>query len=293
MGKEVGLPIHSKLDETTLDLGVEDLMNKQRTQRKETTLNIGQLKFSISHSDLMHDQGVTIRIYGPIENVEKQILRFDCFDQAPHYHYDPDGRNEMHDIDLTTAGNPLGFVLTNIRLSLATLLDNAGASKLAENLSIPDLSKGMDEVEIIAREMAIKSRKTVTHNRGNLVIEAGNIRFGLEYRNLSSDRGMAIHVLGDVAGQEVEILAFDCFEKNPHYHYGPRNKNIRIYWDRTMFPDTLDWTFRQFKSRKLSTMIQRAGYPGIANELDDELIATKLPDIEKQAWIMVRSMQVD
>jgi hypothetical protein len=40
---------------------------------------------------------------------------------------------------------------------------------------------------------------------------------------------MAIHVLSDMAGQEIELLAFDCFRMNPHYHYGPRNRNERIF----------------------------------------------------------------
>ena len=94
--------------------------------------------------------------------------------------------------------------------------------------------------------MALNDRRTVTHNRGDEIIEAGNIRFGLEFRELPTinDRGLAIHVLSDVAGQEIELLAFDCFERAPHYHYGPRNKDIRIYWDMTVHPDPLRWDAR-------------------------------------------------
>jgi hypothetical protein len=109
-----------------------------------------------------------------------------------------------------------------------------------------------------------------------VVIEAGNIKFGLEFRQLRNDRGMAIHVLSDVAGQEIELLAFDCFEMGPHYHYGPRNQDVRIYWDSAVVPDPLQWTLEQFKSGKLPAMLQRAGYPSIAAGLDTGLIATKL-----------------
>jgi hypothetical protein len=87
---------------------------------------------------------------------------------------------------------------------------------------------------------------------------------------------MAIHVLSDVAGQEIELLAFDCFERAPHYHYGPRNKDIRIYWDMTVAPDTLRWTLDQFKEGKLPSMIERAGYPGVVAELDTELVLSKV-----------------
>ncbi len=281
---------HINVEESN-DYDVKPAKNMEKRGRNTKVIEYGLLKFSISHSDLMDDQGVTIRIYGPIGGIEKQLLRFDCFDHRPHYHYDPDGRNEMHFIDLTTAGNPLGFAINNLRTKLPVLLENAGATSLVNGLSNEDGKKILDEVETFARELAISGRRTVTHNRGDTVIGVGNIKFGLEYRNLVSDGGMAIHVLGDVAGQEIELLAFDCFKNNPHYHYGPRNKNIRIYWDKTMVPNTLDWTFKQFKFRRLGEMINRAGYPGIASELDEDLIAEKLPAIEKEAWSIVKTQE--
>ena len=59
-------------------------------------------------------------------------------------------------------------------------------------------------------------------------MEAGPIRFGIEFRELGSDRGIAMHVMGDVGDEEKELLTFDCFENDPHYHYGPRAKNQRL-----------------------------------------------------------------
>ena len=79
------------------------------------------------------------------------------------------------------------------------------------------------------------------------------------------------------------ILAFDCFRELPHYHYGPRNKNHRIYWDKTVVPDPLEWTLDLFKARKLGAMIEAAGYPGVAADLDEELVASLLPDLEARA----------
>ena len=123
------------------------------------------------------------------------------------------------------------------------------------------------------------------------LIEAGNIRFGLEYRLLPqrNSEGMAIHVMSDVAGQNVELLAFDCFDNGPHYHYGPRNQDIRIYWDTTITPEkeTLRWTLDQFKAGNLREMIERAGYPSIASELDEKLIQAILPDIERRCFELV------
>jgi hypothetical protein len=37
--------------------------------------------------------------------------------------------------------------------------------------------------------------------------------------------GVAIQGLGQAEKTETELLRFDCFEHNPHYHYGPGNRN--------------------------------------------------------------------
>ena len=123
------------------------------------------------------------------------------------------------------------------------------------------------------------------------MFEAGAIRFGLEMRELrNGDGGLAIHVLADLVGatgesytEETEILAFDCFREEPHYHYGPRNKNHRIYWDKTLVPDPLDWTLKLFRAGKLREMVAAAGYPGVAADMDDGLIGALLPALESRA----------
>ena len=241
-----------------------------------TKIEAGAVTFALQYRALMPDQGVSIQVVGDVEGQPTELLRFDCFDQRPHYHYAPAGVNQRWDMDKTTAGNPVNWTLKQLRSSLPAMLQQAGYAQIAEKLDCNMVLQKLDQVEEAARYMALKQRRTVTHNRGDVIIEAGNIRFGLEFRELRNDRGMAIHVLGDVAGQEIELLAFDCFEIGPHYHYGPRNQDVRIYWDSTLVPDPLQWTLDQFKSGKLPSMITRAGYPGIVASLDDELVREKV-----------------
>ena len=236
------------------------------------------------------DQGVCVQVMGSVEGKDTELLRFDCFDQSPHYHYGPENKNERIDLDKTTAGSPLGWTVTQLREKLPDMLRRAGYEGLAAQIDSEQMAPKIDELESLAREMALKQRNTVTHNRGDLIIEAGAIRFGLEFREVrGGDRGLAIHVLGDVAGQEIELLAFDCFEKAPHYHYGPRNKNQRIYHDKTTVPETLSWTLEQFEEGRLPSMIQRAGYPGIVADLDEGLIRSKLPEVRAQAYAISKS----
>jgi hypothetical protein len=249
---------------------------RQAMKLGNTKFEAGNITFALQYRALMPDQGVSLQVASCAGGEEKELLRFDCFDQRPHYHYDPEDKNLRYDMDKTTAGNPVGWTLQQLRTRLPEMLKKAGFEEIANNLDCPTVLSKLDQVEEAARYMAQKQRRTVTHNRGDAVIEAGNIRFGLEFRELTGDRGMAIHVLSDVAGQEIELLAFDCFEGGPHYHYGPRNQDVRIYWDTTVVPDTLEWTLNQFKSGKLPGMIERAGYPTIAAALDRDLVATKL-----------------
>ena len=241
-----------------------------------TRIDAGDVKFAMEYRDLMHDQGVCLQVGTEIDGREVEILRFDCFDHDPHYHYGPENNNERLHLDTTAAGNPIGWTLNQLRSHLPQMIRRAGYDGLADKLhdyrQASLVANKLNEVEETAREMSMAQRAIVIHNRGDEVYEVGNIKVGLEFRELKADRGLAIHVLSDVAGQEIEILAFDCFENNPHYHYGTRNKNIRLYWDTTTVPDTLEWTMGQFKAGKLPAMIQRAGYPAIVAGMDNDLI---------------------
>ena len=231
-------------------------------------------------------RALCVQVVSEIGGKNVEVLRLDCFDQTPHYHYGPEKKNERLDMDKTTAGNPVGWTLQQLRNSLPAMVRRAGYEDVAAKIDPDLIAKKLDELEPIAREMVQTKRRTITHNRGDEVIEAGNIKFGLEFREIAAlnDRGLAIHVLSDVAGQEIEILAFDCFESKPHYHYGPRNKDIQIYWDTTLVPDPLRWTLDRFKEGKLPAMIERAGYPGVVAALDTNLIASVLEkEVEPKA----------
>ena len=282
-------------------------------QKSTASVDAGPVKFSVHYVDQdgrrgshtrQPQQGVRISVSSDVAGTETQLLRFDCFDQNPHYHYAPEGDNERIALDQTANGNPIGWTLAQLRTRLPAMVRRAGYDTIADKLDGPEstVSSALDEVESVARETARKWRRTVTHNGsaelaeipGSEVIEVGNIRFGLEFRELPQieARGMAIHVLSDVAGQEIELLAFDCFDRNAHYHYGPRNKDFRHYWDTTVVPDPLRWVLDRFKAGKLPQMIEKAGYPSIAAELDTGLLATKLENEIEPRALAIRAQNV-
>ena len=101
------------------------------------------------------------------------------------------------------------------------------------------------------------------------VIDAGSIKFGLRYRqDIMDDQGLCIQVLSDIDGKEVEILRFDCFDQDPHYHYGPEKKNEKLHMDKPTAGNPIGWTIQQLRTR-LPEMIKRAGYEDVAASLDN------------------------
>jgi hypothetical protein len=271
----------------------------------KTRIEAGTMTFALHYRDLdggaphtqgaggtgggYADQGVCVQVVGQVAGKETELLRFDCFDNHPHYHYGPENKNVRIMLDPTVTGNPIGWTIKQLRSKLPVMLKRAGYEDLADQMDGDLVYRKVAEVECAAREMALKGRHTVTHNRGTEVIEAGNIRFGLEMRTVGPDGGPAIHVLGDVAGQEIELLAIDCFRLNPHYHYGPRARNERIFWDTTLVPSSLRWTLEQFKGGKLPAMLERAGYPTIAAALDADLIAARVSEVEAKLQAMMQA----
>jgi hypothetical protein len=252
------------------------------------------------------DQGVSIDVVADVGDKETSLLRFNCFDLERSYVYGPEnpdlatpgrvgGGMGVHcRMDPIVDGNPIGWTIRTLDQKLPAMLERAGYKGIAQATNMAWVRRALIDVEACAHETFLAKRNTVKHNRGTEIYEAGNIRFGLEMRRLKNgDGGLALHVLADIGGskgkayvEETELLAFDCFWNNAHYHYGPRNKNHRINWDTTIVDDPLKWTFEQLENRKLGAMIERAGYPGIAADLDLEKIASVLPTLKQRAFDM-------
>ena len=82
-------------------------------------------------------------------------------------------------------------------------------------------------------------------------------------------------------------MAVDCFRVAPHYHYGPRNKNERNFMDTTLAPDSFTWILEQFNGGKLPEMLEYAGYPTVAKELDRDLVSDSLALVESKGRSMI------
>ena len=98
------------------------------------------------------DNGVSIHIIGTRDDHE--YLRFDMFEQEPHYHYiDPSGESQrIVDYDRVALGAMLPWTLSQIGTRLADMLEHAGGAALVRDLDVERIGASLPEVEKLARE---------------------------------------------------------------------------------------------------------------------------------------------
>jgi len=105
------------------------------------------------------DYGATLHVCGTADGLEH--LRFDCFENEPHYHYidQAAGGNTVVRIDELAVGDPIEFSLACVEHHLPEMLRNCGVGYLADEVADrPDTVHGaVAEV----RELMRKARQPV------------------------------------------------------------------------------------------------------------------------------------
>ena len=102
--------------------------------------------------DAVEDNGVSIHVNGSADGHE--YLRFDCFEQGPHYHYILASGEEQTivDFDRVALGDMLPWALDQIRTRLPEMLARAGGEALVGKLDPAQIAASLAEVERLARE---------------------------------------------------------------------------------------------------------------------------------------------
>src|SRR3954454_14603959 len=99
------------------------------------------------------DGGATLHVLGSDDGLEH--LRFDCFEQEPHYHYIDHGApaNTVVRIDELAVGDPIEFSLTCVEQHLPDMLGNCGVPALADEVKgrMGEVLDAMTEVRALMR----------------------------------------------------------------------------------------------------------------------------------------------
>src|SRR4029077_10217061 len=109
-----------------------------------------------------------------------------------------------------------------------------------------------------------------------------------------ADQGVSIEGKAGIVGKETALLRFNCFDFEKSYVYGPENTELAVHGPETLggtaltnlyrMESTVDgnpigWTVKTL-STKLPKMLQRAGYPAIAEMTDMAEVQNLLPKVE-------------
>ncbi len=97
------------------------------------------------------DHGATLHVVGTDDGLEH--LRFDCFEQEPHYHYidHAAGGNTVVRIDELAVGDPIEFSLTCVEQHLSEMLGNCNVPALADQVKgrMGEVHDAMGEVRAL------------------------------------------------------------------------------------------------------------------------------------------------
>ena len=102
----------------------------------DTVIAASSVEFALGYRhDIPGDEGLCIQVYAEVDGADTELLRFDCFQVAPHYHYGPEADDERLMLDQTAAGDALTWTLERFeRGRLQPMLERAGYAAVAAAL---------------------------------------------------------------------------------------------------------------------------------------------------------------
>ena len=107
------------------------------------------------------DFGATLHVCGTADGLEH--LRFDCFENEPHYHYIDQraGANVVVRIDELAVGDPVEFSLACAEHHLPDMLRNCGVADLADQVagSLDSVRVAVAEVRRLMAEARVAREK--------------------------------------------------------------------------------------------------------------------------------------
>ena len=116
-------------------------------------ISAGDLSFAVEYRHVGAEEGPSVHVFGEVDGTEEEILRFDCFDKTPHYHYGFSYIDQPQVLmDRAAIGDPLEWVCSRIGTRLPAMLEKAGAGHLAPACDA-------DRLDVVSRELLARGRE--------------------------------------------------------------------------------------------------------------------------------------
>ena len=119
----------------------------------DARIEAGGIVFAMRYrDDIAGDEGLCIEVRAELEGRDTELLRFDCFAVAPHYHYGPEADDDRLMLDATSAGDPLEWALGCFeRGRLRPMIERAGYQAVAESLDEQAVAAALPEITAAAQ----------------------------------------------------------------------------------------------------------------------------------------------
>jgi len=108
---------------------------------KPQEFEFGGLRFEVSFRG---DAGATLRVDGKVDGDWKEMLRFDDFVDAPHYHAPADAKPIL--FDRAAHGEPLAWYISQIRDELPEWLRRSGFADVVPSLDMTEVVANLPRV---------------------------------------------------------------------------------------------------------------------------------------------------
>jgi hypothetical protein len=100
-----------------------------------TAFDCGGLRFEAT---FRAPQGATLRVSAQVGDQQTELLRFDDFVDGPHYHLP--GAGPAIPFDRGEKGEPLSWIVAELRDDLRSLLTSAGYAAILPSVNVPAIT---------------------------------------------------------------------------------------------------------------------------------------------------------
>ena len=118
---------------------------------EKRSLEVGGLRFVVCRRELDDTGGATFEVWGDVDGEDTQVLRFDCFRGAPHYHMPPSAPGQI-ELDPEEVGDGLDWAIECARSRMPEMVEKAGFGELARALDSDALAGAAGKLARLAAE---------------------------------------------------------------------------------------------------------------------------------------------
>lgn len=118
----------------------------------------GRFRWEFNYRTLRGDEGLSVRLLGPVNNESRELARFDCFQNSPHYHTAVYDHNTIRSIE---NADPVSWFLDCVKEGFEELVSNSGGDAPTSD-EISEHAASFASIESISKELVSRATEVST-----------------------------------------------------------------------------------------------------------------------------------